>query len=149
MVIAYAEEYGNRAAERHFGPPPREKTICNWRASKEYLKKEIRFSEILKVSSVLWTKIFFSLALQSIIKRVKMLFFLNCLKMKVHLIVRSILQSVKYGSHWNFRVLWSLFVRIFGRLERSHCHNVHRPSRYAGLMLLLIWAWLTWWILHC
>ena len=24
-VIAYAEEHGNRAAERHFGPPPREK----------------------------------------------------------------------------------------------------------------------------
>ena len=25
MVIAYAEEHGNRAAERHFGPPPMEK----------------------------------------------------------------------------------------------------------------------------
>ena len=34
-VIAYAEEHGNRAAEWHFGPPPMEKTIHDWRASKE------------------------------------------------------------------------------------------------------------------
>ena len=34
-VIPYAEQHGNRAAERHFGPPPTEKTICNQRASKE------------------------------------------------------------------------------------------------------------------
>ena len=34
-VIPYAEEHGNRAAERHFGPPPTEKIIRNWRASKE------------------------------------------------------------------------------------------------------------------
>ena len=52
-VIAYAEEHGNRAAERHFGPPPTEKIIWNWRASKEELKKKRRFSGILKVSSVL------------------------------------------------------------------------------------------------
>ena len=38
MIIAYAEEHGNRAAEQHFGPPPREKTIRDWWASKEYLK---------------------------------------------------------------------------------------------------------------
>ena len=47
-VIAYA----NRAAKRHFSPPPTEKTICDWHASKEELKKW-RFSGILKVSSVL------------------------------------------------------------------------------------------------
>ena len=34
-VIPYAEEQGNRAAERHFGPPPTEKTIRDWWASKE------------------------------------------------------------------------------------------------------------------
>ena len=34
-VVAYAEEHGNRAAERHFGPPPMEKTIRDWRAIKE------------------------------------------------------------------------------------------------------------------
>ena len=33
-VIAYAEEHGNRVAERHFGSPPKEKTIRDW-ASKE------------------------------------------------------------------------------------------------------------------
>ena len=38
MVIAYAEEHGNRAAEQHFGPPPTEKTIRDWRVSKEELK---------------------------------------------------------------------------------------------------------------
>ena len=27
MVIPYAEEHGNRASERYFGPPPTEKTI--------------------------------------------------------------------------------------------------------------------------
>ena len=34
-VIPYAEEQGNRAAEWHFSPPPREKTIRDRRASKE------------------------------------------------------------------------------------------------------------------
>ena len=32
-VIPYAEEHGNRAAERNFGPPATEKTIRDWRAS--------------------------------------------------------------------------------------------------------------------
>ena len=34
-VIPYTEEHGNRAAERHFSPPLTEKTIHDWRASKE------------------------------------------------------------------------------------------------------------------
>ena len=38
-VITYAEEHGNKAAERHFGLPPTEKTIRDWRASKDELKK--------------------------------------------------------------------------------------------------------------
>ena len=38
-VIAYAEEHWNRAAEWHFGPPPTAKTIRDWCASKEKLKK--------------------------------------------------------------------------------------------------------------
>ena len=38
-VIAYAEQHGNRAAEWHFGHPPTEKSICNWQASKQELKK--------------------------------------------------------------------------------------------------------------
>ena len=51
-VIAYAEEHGNRAAERHFGAPPREKTFAIGGLVKNIWKK-LRFSEILKVSSVL------------------------------------------------------------------------------------------------
>ena len=42
-VMPYAEEHGNRAAERHFSPPPTEKTIRDWQASKEYLKKNDDF----------------------------------------------------------------------------------------------------------
>ena len=34
-VMPYAEEHGNRAAEWHFSPPLTEKTIRDWRASKE------------------------------------------------------------------------------------------------------------------
>ena len=52
MVIAYAEENGNRVAERHFGLPPTETTIRDWWASKEELKKMSIFRD-LKVSSVL------------------------------------------------------------------------------------------------
>ena len=37
--MAYAEEHGNRAGEWHFGPSPTEKTIRDWRANKEELKK--------------------------------------------------------------------------------------------------------------
>ena len=44
-VTPYAEEHGNRAAMRHFGPPPREKTIRDWRANKEYLKKITIFKD--------------------------------------------------------------------------------------------------------
>ena len=42
-VIAYAEEHGKRAAEQHFGPPPTEKTIRDWLAVKEELKKNDYF----------------------------------------------------------------------------------------------------------
>ena len=42
-VIAHTEEHGNRAAERHFSPPPTEKTICVWEPSKEELKKRTDF----------------------------------------------------------------------------------------------------------
>jgi hypothetical protein len=31
QVVQYAKENGNRAAERHFGPPPPEKMIREWR----------------------------------------------------------------------------------------------------------------------
>jgi len=38
-VIKYAKEHGNRAAERHFGPPPTEKMICEWRKLEEKLQQ--------------------------------------------------------------------------------------------------------------
>lgn len=37
-VIKYAKEHGNRAAERHFGPPPTEKMIREWKKQEEQLK---------------------------------------------------------------------------------------------------------------
>ena len=45
-VIAYAEEHGNKTAGRHFNPPPTEKTICDWQASKEELKKITTFRDL-------------------------------------------------------------------------------------------------------
>ena len=38
-VIEYAKQHGNRAAERHFRPPPTEKIIREWRKQEEELKK--------------------------------------------------------------------------------------------------------------
>jgi hypothetical protein len=34
-VIKFAKEHGNRAAERHFGPPPTEKMIRAFRKQEE------------------------------------------------------------------------------------------------------------------
>ena len=51
-MVAYAEEHGNRAAERHFGPPPTEKLFAIGVLSKEGLKKMMIFRD-LKDSSVL------------------------------------------------------------------------------------------------
>ena len=45
-IIAYSEEHRHTAAaEWHFGPPPTEKTICDWQASKEELKKVTIFRD--------------------------------------------------------------------------------------------------------
>lgn len=38
-VIKYAKWHGNRTAERHFGPFPTEKMICEWRKQEEELEK--------------------------------------------------------------------------------------------------------------
>ncbi|XP_041421491.1 uncharacterized protein LOC495453 isoform X13 [Xenopus laevis] len=38
-VVSYAKEHGNRAAARHFGPPPTEKMIREWRKQEEQLQK--------------------------------------------------------------------------------------------------------------
>lgn len=39
QVVRYAKEHGNRAAERHFGPPPTEKMIRQWRKQEEELSE--------------------------------------------------------------------------------------------------------------
>ncbi|XP_070593098.1 uncharacterized protein [Erythrolamprus reginae] len=38
-VVRYAEEHGNRAAARHYGPPPTEKMIREWRKQVDQLEK--------------------------------------------------------------------------------------------------------------
>ena len=38
-VIRYAKEHGNRPAERHFGPPPTEKMIRQWRKQEDELRE--------------------------------------------------------------------------------------------------------------
>ena len=35
QVVQYAKKHGNRAAERHFRPPPTEKIIRQWRKQEE------------------------------------------------------------------------------------------------------------------
>ena len=37
QVIKYAKKHGDRAAERHFGPPPTENVIRSWRQQEEKL----------------------------------------------------------------------------------------------------------------
>ena len=72
-VIAYAEEHGNRAAEQHFSPPPTEKNICNWWASKEELKKMMIFRDFKRSLRFYKLRIFFFLVwlCNLIIKMVK------------------------------------------------------------------------------
>ncbi|XP_075207983.1 uncharacterized protein LOC142312884 [Anomaloglossus baeobatrachus] len=38
-VVKYAKQHGNRAAERHFGPPPTEKMIREWRKQEKQLEE--------------------------------------------------------------------------------------------------------------
>ena len=78
MVIAYAEEHGNREAEWHFGPPPTEITIHDWRASKEYLGKKMTiFRDFKGQFGFIKVRIFFILALLSNNKNSKNVIFLN------------------------------------------------------------------------
>ena len=79
-VLAYAEEHGNRAAERHFGPPPTEKAIRDWRASKEYLKKIMIFRDFKGQFGFINYDFFLVWLCNLIIKMVKMFFFLKLLK---------------------------------------------------------------------
>lgn len=56
-VIAYAKEHGNRAAERHFGPPPTEKMIRTWRNQEEDLKKATHSKYNLRRGTAQWPEL--------------------------------------------------------------------------------------------
>ena len=88
-VIPYAEEHGNRSAEWHFGPPPTEKTIRDWRASKEELKKITIIRDKGQFGFI--NQEFFFVSLCNLIIKIVKMFFFNCLKIKMFLILRSIL----------------------------------------------------------
>lgn len=57
QVVQYAKQHGNRAAERHFGPPPTEKMIRYWRKQEEMLKPASRMKCNLHVSPPKWVNL--------------------------------------------------------------------------------------------
>ena len=52
-VVNYAEKHGNRAAERHFGSPPTEKMIQEWRKQRKALIKADKSKKKLYVHVLL------------------------------------------------------------------------------------------------
>lgn len=56
-VIRYAKEHGNRAAERHFGPPPTEKMIREWRKQEDQLQKEDKSKHTLRGHAAKWPEL--------------------------------------------------------------------------------------------
>lgn len=56
-VIKYAKEHGNRAAERHFGPPPSEKMIREWRKLEDQLQKLDKSKHTLRGHAAKWPKL--------------------------------------------------------------------------------------------
>ena len=45
-VVNYAEEHGNRAAERNFGSPPTEKMVQEWRKQRKDLIKADKIKKL-------------------------------------------------------------------------------------------------------
>jgi len=56
-VMNYAEKYGNRAAERHFGSPPTEKVIREWRRQRKDLIKADKSKKTLCSCAPKWPKL--------------------------------------------------------------------------------------------
>ncbi|KAM3915673.1 pogo transposable element with KRAB domain [Leptodactylus fuscus] len=56
-VVKYAKEHGNRAAERHFGPPPTEKMIREWRKQEEALQKADKSKHTFREHTAKWPQI--------------------------------------------------------------------------------------------
>lgn len=57
QVVAYAKEHGNRAAERHFGPPPTEKMIRYWRKQEDKLKPASKVKRNLHGCAAKWPEL--------------------------------------------------------------------------------------------
>uniref|UniRef100_L7MZP6 HTH CENPB-type domain-containing protein n=1 Tax=Anolis carolinensis TaxID=28377 RepID=L7MZP6_ANOCA len=56
-VIKYAKEHGNRAAERHFGSPPTEKMIREWRKQEDQLQKADKSKHTFRGRTAKWPQI--------------------------------------------------------------------------------------------
>ncbi|XP_035228767.1 uncharacterized protein LOC118200886 [Stegodyphus dumicola] len=56
-VIKFAKEHGNRAAERHFGPPTTEKMIREWRKQEDQLQKLDKSKHTLRGPTVKWSEL--------------------------------------------------------------------------------------------
>ena len=53
----YADKHGNRAAERHFGSPPTEKMIREWRKQRKDLNKAVKSKKTLRSCAPKWPKL--------------------------------------------------------------------------------------------
>ena len=60
QVVKYAEEHGNRQAERHFGPPPTEKMIRTWRGQKEALQNSRKEKRAERGKNAKWPELEYS-----------------------------------------------------------------------------------------
>lgn len=56
-VIKFAKEHGNRAAERHFGPPPTESVIRLWRQQEEKLLQMPRQKKAMRGKPPKWPEV--------------------------------------------------------------------------------------------
>ena len=56
-VVKYAKEHGNRAAERHFGPPPTEKMIQEWRKQEDQLQKTDKTKQCFHGHAAEWPQL--------------------------------------------------------------------------------------------
>ncbi|TRY89392.1 hypothetical protein DNTS_024128, partial [Danionella cerebrum] len=56
-VIKFAKEHGNRAAERHFGRPPTEKMIREWRKQEDQLQKLEKSRHTLRQKTAKWPEL--------------------------------------------------------------------------------------------
>uniref|UniRef100_A0A8C8SN22 HTH CENPB-type domain-containing protein n=1 Tax=Pelusios castaneus TaxID=367368 RepID=A0A8C8SN22_9SAUR len=56
-VVKYAKEHGNRAAERHFGPPPTEKMIREWRKQEDQLQKLDKTKHTFRGHAAKWPQL--------------------------------------------------------------------------------------------